>query len=359
MTCTPRCPAPASTAPPSRADGRRPRRGRRPDRRARVPSCWPRAGVAVPAVVVADPRAVLGARRRAASTARPADELRMVGITGTNGKTTTAYLVDAGLRAARPRDRPGRHGRDPGRRTSGSRACAPPRRRPTCTRCSRVMRERGVDACAMEVSSHALALGRVDGRSSTTSPRSPTSPRTTWTSTATMEEYFAAKAPPVHPARAPARRRLRRRRVGPRGWPPRPTVPGGHRDLRAGRPDADWRAERRRRRTGRHASPRRPRRAGCALRSRAARALQRRQHRRWPRVVLAAGGVADADAVRGVAAVPRVPGPDGAGAARGQDRTSAVVDFAHTPDAVAAALRALRPPTAGPARRRARLRRRP
>ena len=50
----------------------------------------------------------------------------------------------------------------------------------------------GDRACAMEVSSHALELGRVEACAS---PRrcSPTSPRTTSTSTRTMEDYFQAK----------------------------------------------------------------------------------------------------------------------------------------------------------------------
>ena len=58
-----------------------------------------RAGVAVPAVVV--PRPARGPRRASprSSTARPAEHLRMLGITGTNGKTTTTYLLDAALRA--------------------------------------------------------------------------------------------------------------------------------------------------------------------------------------------------------------------------------------------------------------------
>src|ERR1700683_2485037 len=47
-----------------------------------------------------------GSDRRALATAsanfygRPADTLKLVGITGTNGKTTTAFLIDSILRAA-------------------------------------------------------------------------------------------------------------------------------------------------------------------------------------------------------------------------------------------------------------------
>ena len=56
------------------------------------------AGIAIPMVVVADPRSVLGAvSAQVYTTARAG--LALVGITGTNGKTTTAYLLDGALRA--------------------------------------------------------------------------------------------------------------------------------------------------------------------------------------------------------------------------------------------------------------------
>ena len=62
-----------------------------------------------------------------------------------------------------------------------------------------VMREAGVAAVAMEVSSHALALAPGRRRRLRRGRSSPTSRRTTWTSTTTMEDYFAAKALAVHP----------------------------------------------------------------------------------------------------------------------------------------------------------------
>ena len=56
------------------------------------------AGIAIPMVVVADPRSVLGVVSARVYATAPAG-LALVGITGTNGKTTTAYLLDGALRA--------------------------------------------------------------------------------------------------------------------------------------------------------------------------------------------------------------------------------------------------------------------
>src|SRR5690348_13098234 len=53
-----------------------------------------------PCLVVPDPRAVLG-EVSAAVYGQPSRRLALYGVTGTNGKTTTAYLLEAGLRAAR------------------------------------------------------------------------------------------------------------------------------------------------------------------------------------------------------------------------------------------------------------------
>ena len=53
----------------------------------------------VPVVAVADARKAL-AQISAELFAHPSRELRLVGITGTNGKTTTSYVVESILRAA-------------------------------------------------------------------------------------------------------------------------------------------------------------------------------------------------------------------------------------------------------------------
>ncbi|MDR3662440.1 MAG: Mur ligase domain-containing protein, partial [Mycobacterium sp.] len=53
----------------------------------------------VPVLVHPEPRAVLG-EVAAQVYGNPSQRLRVIGITGTSGKTTTTYLVEAGLRAA-------------------------------------------------------------------------------------------------------------------------------------------------------------------------------------------------------------------------------------------------------------------
>jgi UDP-N-acetylmuramoyl-L-alanyl-D-glutamate--2,6-diaminopimelate ligase len=92
----------------------------------------------------------------------PSRELAVVGITGTNGKTTTAYLVSASFEAAGVKSgllgtvtyRIGREEREADRTTPEA---------PDLQAMLREMVDRGCGACAMEVSSHALSLRRVDG----------------------------------------------------------------------------------------------------------------------------------------------------------------------------------------------------
>jgi len=114
-----------------------------------------------PTLVVGDPRAELGG---VASWiyGEPSKRLRVLGVTGTNGKTTTSYLLDAGLRAAG--EKTGLVGTI---ETRVGAWVAPSARTtpeaPDLQALLAVMAERGIGSVSMEVSSHALALHRVDG----------------------------------------------------------------------------------------------------------------------------------------------------------------------------------------------------
>ena len=117
-------------------------------------------GLGVPEIVVDDVRAAM-APAAAALHGDPTAALDMVGITGTNGKTTTAYLVRSLLEAA-------------GRRTGllgtvqsvvGGQATPAVRTTPEAIDLQATfaaMRDGGDTACVMEVSSHALELRRAD-----------------------------------------------------------------------------------------------------------------------------------------------------------------------------------------------------
>jgi UDP-N-acetylmuramoyl-L-alanyl-D-glutamate--2,6-diaminopimelate ligase len=115
----------------------------------------------VPVLVHPDPRSVLGGLA-ATVYGNPSRHLRVIGVTGTSGKTTTTYLVEAGLRSA---DRVAGLIGTVGIRIAGEdlpSALTTPEA-PNLQALLALMVEQGVDTVAMEVSSHALSLGRVDG----------------------------------------------------------------------------------------------------------------------------------------------------------------------------------------------------
>jgi UDP-N-acetylmuramoyl-L-alanyl-D-glutamate--2,6-diaminopimelate ligase len=114
----------------------------------------------IPEVLVDDARAAM-APLAARFYGDPTEELRVVGVTGTNGKTTTAFLIREILERA-------------GRRTGllgtvkqvvGGEEESVERTTPEAIDLQatfRRMLDRGDEACAMEVSSHAMSLHRAD-----------------------------------------------------------------------------------------------------------------------------------------------------------------------------------------------------
>jgi len=116
--------------------------------------------VAVPQVVVASARAAM-APLAAAFWGDPTAELKVVGVTGTNGKTTTAYLIREILEAAGVRT--GLMGTV--KQVVGGAAEAVERTTPEGIDLQETFRRMlagGDEACAMEVSSHAMVLHRAD-----------------------------------------------------------------------------------------------------------------------------------------------------------------------------------------------------
>jgi len=126
-----------------------------------LPASGPPSGLGVPWVSVDDPRAALGPLA-ALVYRHPDRELVLAGVTGTNGKSTVATLITAILeQAGIPAGFLGTLGyrfgalRFPGGHTTPEAS--------DLFRTLRRMRDAGAQGVAMEVSSHALAMGRVAG----------------------------------------------------------------------------------------------------------------------------------------------------------------------------------------------------
>jgi UDP-N-acetylmuramoyl-L-alanyl-D-glutamate--2,6-diaminopimelate ligase len=157
------------------------------------------AGTGLPVAVVDDPRARLG-ELAAWIYGEPGTKLVTLGVTGTNGKTTTTCLLDAALRAG-------------GRRTGlvgtvefrlgderiPSTGTTP--ESPDLHALLAVLVERDVEVCSLEISSHALALHRVDGLVVDVAAFTNLS-QDHLDLHGTMEAYFAAKASLFTPERA-------------------------------------------------------------------------------------------------------------------------------------------------------------
>ncbi|MBO0747059.1 MAG: UDP-N-acetylmuramoyl-L-alanyl-D-glutamate--2,6-diaminopimelate ligase [Acidimicrobiaceae bacterium] len=144
--------------------------------------------IGVPQVLVTDVRAALGPLCDA-SFAHPSRHLRLVGVTGTNGKTTTVSLLAAIFAA---------HGWTADTLGTLTGVRTTPEAPELQARLAELVRG-GTDSVAMEVSSHALDQRRVDG------VRFAAGVFTNLTQDhldyhATMEAYFEAKARMFQPA---------------------------------------------------------------------------------------------------------------------------------------------------------------
>jgi UDP-N-acetylmuramoyl-L-alanyl-D-glutamate--2,6-diaminopimelate ligase len=305
------------------------------------PGATGRAGL--PILVVPEVRPALGPAA-AQVYGRPSRQLLMLGVTGTNGKTTTCYLMEGGLRAAGlATGLIGTVATRIGDREIKSTRTTP--EAPDLQALLAVMVESGVDALAMEVSSHALAYGRTSGiHYAVTAFTNLTQDHLDFHTD--FEDYFAAKAKLFTPGYTdlavinfddPYGRRIAAQATadGVRVW-----------SFSAfGGADADWRAERiepgpdgsRFRLIGpdgqRYAAA--VRLPGAFNVANAIAAI----------LVLIGAGLDPERVVAGVAAVPGVPGRMQKIEA-GQEFL-AVVDYAHTPDAIKTLLAAVRPVTAG------------
>ena len=272
---------------------------------------------------------------------RPADRLRMYGVTGTNGKTTTTFLLDAALRSAGHRT--GTVGTIgfllDGRALPASRTTITTPESPELQALLAYLREQGADSVAMEVSSHALVLGRADAITFDVAAFTNFG-RDHLDFHGDEESYFAAKAQLFTPERTRqvvlnvddvrGRQLLEQVRRTPElvVRTISLTGDGDYRVLDA-RPEADGRSTvvadaAGRRLTFRLALP------GDFNQRNALTALAMVELGGGD-VEAAAAGLADADVPGRMQRVPLGPGAP-----------TVVVDFAHTPQAVAAALQAVR-----------------
>ncbi|MFD1661155.1 UDP-N-acetylmuramoyl-L-alanyl-D-glutamate--2,6-diaminopimelate ligase [Streptomyces caeni] len=297
------------------------------------------AATGIPVLVVDDPRGRMG-ELAARIYGHPGRSLLQIGITGTSGKTTTAYLVEGGLRTSLSTGLVGTV-----EMRIGEERVKSERTTPEATDLQAlfaVMRERGVEAVAMEVSSHALVLGRVDGCVFDVAVFTNLSPEH-MEFHSDMEDYYRAKAQLFTEKRSRVgvvnQDDEYGRRLAKEAGVPVVTFSA------EGSPDADWRAEDVR--IG-------PVDATFTVTGPKGERIAARSPLPGPFNVantlaaiaaLATAGLDPQTAADGIAAVPGVPGR--------LERVDAgqpylaVVDYAHKTDAVESVLRALRKVTEG------------
>lgn len=144
-----------------------------------------------PVIVVEDVRAVLGPIS-AAIYGRPSEKLTVIGVTGTSGKTTVSYLIEAGLmNAGYTVGLIGTTGTRIGGADVETKLTTP--EAPVLQELFSRMLDEGVSHVVMEVSSHALTQGRVNGTDFDVAAFTNLS-QDHLDYHKTMEEYFDAKS---------------------------------------------------------------------------------------------------------------------------------------------------------------------
>jgi UDP-N-acetylmuramoyl-L-alanyl-D-glutamate--2,6-diaminopimelate ligase len=275
---------------------------------------------AVPQVEVDDVRRAM-ALVAAELYGHPSRRMAVVGVTGTNGKTTTTHFLRAVLEAAgRQAAVIGTLSQADDRSGPGTTPAAPDLQRHLAE-----LAEAGFDAVAMEVSSHALVQRRVDGVHFAVAVFSNLS-QDHLDYHGTMDDYFAAKATLFDPERAEVavvngddawgRRLLETARL-----PTRPFSMADAVDLQLDRTGSSFRWEGEPVRL--HIAGR-PNVANALAAAAAAREL----------------GVAPGAVAAGLSALASVPGRNEV-VDRGQPFT-VLVDYAHTPDGLEQSLTAAR-----------------
>ncbi|MGV0378918.1 UDP-N-acetylmuramoyl-L-alanyl-D-glutamate--2,6-diaminopimelate ligase [Corynebacterium lehmanniae] len=144
-----------------------------------------------PVLVVEDVRAILG-HVAAEVYGHPSQSFMLLGVTGTSGKTTTTYMLEKGLTAAGCKvGLIGTTGTKIMGRDVATELTTP--EAPMLQRLFAQMRDEGVTHVVMEVSSHALMLGRVTGSDFDVAAFTNLS-QDHLDFHLTMEDYFQAKA---------------------------------------------------------------------------------------------------------------------------------------------------------------------
>lgn len=293
-----------------------------------------------PVIVCEDPRAVLG-DVSALIFGQPGQHLRTFAVTGTNGKTTVTYLLTAALRALGvPTGMIGTTGTWVGESRLATVRTTP--EAPDLQAILALMVESGMRAVAMEVSSHALILGRVDGLRFDVSAFTNLSPDHL-DFHGDMDDYFAAKSSLF------TNERTRQAVVNVDDeWGRRLAVSMASPHITYGFEHADWNAtDVVSDATGSQfnavcGSQILPMRVGAPGRFNVANAL-------CALAMLVQAGYRPRDAATAIGHFTGVPGRMEVvrSASIDADEPAVIVDYAHTPDAVRGALLAMRPLTQG------------